>query len=443
MQRKIVQDIVQSKRSIRDIPLVRNEDEVIVHRTSKRMVKEESTVNIEPKTEYSLPPKEKPRKRKLSGAFITFIIIFIGIALIAFALSLLYSKAVVKITPKIETVSVAATYTAKKSIPNMQGTDLPYEVISIHETAKETVPAADGALTETKARGEAILYNAQSFPQMIIAGTRLSDKEGLIYRTTSTVTIPQQKTTPGTIIVEIVADEPGTKYNTSAGESGVDLKVVAYKGTDRYNLVYGKVKGDIKGGFSGNKKIVAADLKKTTQEKLQENLKTRLMVLVKEAIPEDYVFYNNAYIVDYNIPEPISKDSATADISVTGTISAIIFKKDNLTQFIAGKDIQKFPSPTYIVKGLSDLDFSITNSKDFDPKKGTPLIFNLKGDINIVGTFPENTLKNELQGVNLAQSNEIFTRYPAISNAHVLITPFWMRSFPNSAEKIIFEVRNE
>jgi hypothetical protein len=59
-----------------------------------------------------------------------------------------------------------------------------------------------------------------------------------------------------------------------------------------------------------------------------------------------------------------------------------------------------------------------------------------------VGTFSEEQLKNELKGTYLKQSNTIFARYPAIANAYALITPFWMRSFPNSPENIHIEIKD-
>jgi hypothetical protein len=189
--------------------------------------------------------------------------------------------------------------------------------------------------------------------------------------------------------------------------------------------------------------IVDATLQKTTVTTLEEKLKAQILAKVKSAVPADYIFYDNAYTIEYTHPEPTMTEADKAEITVKATGYGIMFKEVDLMRYIAGKEIQKFPSPTYTIKGDKDLQFVIVNTKDLSIKKETPVIFTLKGPIILTGTFSEEKLKEELKGSTLTSSNTIFSKYQAISNAYARITPFWIRHFPNSIENILFEYKTE
>jgi len=61
-------------------------------------------------------------------------------------------------------------------------------LVSVQKFASTTVQATAGAYTETKAQGTVTLYNAFSAQSWkLIAGTRLKNDSGLIYKMTSSV----------------------------------------------------------------------------------------------------------------------------------------------------------------------------------------------------------------------------------------------------------------
>ncbi len=383
-------------------------------------------------------------KRKFLGLILTFLIIFVGITVIAVALSLLYSKAVVTITPKIANFEIKGTFTAKKDIliDGITVSNLLYRVVTEHDSDHKIITAADGPLIQTKAKGTMTLYNEQAVQQKILAGTRLANLQGLIYRTTATVTIPAKKTVAGSIAVGTIADQAGANYNMSLATSVETMKVVAYKGSAKYASVYGKIKTDMSGGFFGNKKIISPETQKLVTQSLKEALVAKLIGKIKAQVQKGDIFYDNAYTIEYEIPELTSKDKDTADIVVKGTMYGAVFKKDSLMKLIAKKELDKFPSKMYETKGMEDLTFSIINARDFSAKKGTPLVFILTGPVTVTGIFSQEILKNELKGTYLKESNAIYARYPSISNADAFISPFWMRYFPNSVEKITIEMKN-
>lgn len=436
MERKVVQDIVPTgRRTIRNIaprklPVEEEDGEEEVPMRKERM--------IPPQRPISPQRINPPRKRRFPSILVTFLIIFVGIALIAVALSLLYSKASVTITPKVAHFDVNGTFTAKK---DPDSSLLGYDIVTSMDTLTQTVPATPGPKIETKAKGTVTLYNEQTTQQKIVAGTRLSNPDGEIYRTSVTVVIPAGKSgTPGKVDVAVIAQEAGAHYNISlSGDS--NFKIVAYKDTPKYATVYARLKTAIAGGFSGSKVSISPEIQKATVKNIQESLSTKLFASAKSKVAKDSILYDGAYVIEYEIPEPVAKDAANAEITVKGTLSGASFKRNSLIKSIAAKELDKFPSPTYEISGMEDLKFTLVNSKDFSPKKGTSAVFTLKGPISLTGTFSETALKDELKGTPLKDSNTIFARYPSIANAYALITPFWMRSFPNSTDKIIIELK--
>jgi hypothetical protein len=440
--KKVVQDIVPTgRRSIRNIPI---EHEIQIPARSprrKKVVEEPLEVEEAPEPVF-INKKPQKAKKKTSGKYVLmFFVIFICIAVIGGAVSLTYSKAVVTISPKVANFDINGTFTAKK---NASANELGYEVITVSDEVSQILPATSGPLVQTKAKGTAIIYNNFGpAAQTLVAGTRLSDSDGRIYRTTATISVPGKKTTPGSIAVAIVADQAGAEYNkTVAGLDG-DFKIVGYKDTPKYDGFYARLKTDITGGFSGNKMIVPEEKVEATVTALREALRETLYAKLKDALPPGFILYDSATTIEYLEQEPVMKDSATAEIVVKGTAYASIFKSDELIKFIAGKEVQKFPSDTYTISGDSELEFKISNSKDFSIKNGTPMIFTLKGPVKITGTFSESQLKEELKGLSVAESSGVFGKYKAITDARALISPFWMRAYPNSSERIILEYKTE
>lgn len=453
MDRKVVQDIVPThKRTIRNIPTKKVKVEELDGEESVplRRVPASSSISRSqaPRMTETPPPRVPPTRvsppskggRRFPNILLTFLVVFIGIAVIAVAVSLLYSKAVVTITPKTTEFEVGGTYTAKKEA-GASSTSLVYEALTVTASQTQNVPAADGPLIQTKTKGTVTLFNEQTTAQKIVAGTRLANSDGEIFRTSTTVTIPAGKAgAPGKIDVGVLADAAGASYNMSLSDDE-DFTIVAYRGTPKYTTVYAQLKTALTGGFSGNRKSISAEVQKAAIDSLKESLETKLLEDVKAKIPEDSILYPSAHTIVYETPEPVSKDAQTADIVVKGTLHAAVLKKSAVLKAAATKELDRFPAPTYKTAGLEDLKFTLINSKDFSPQKGTPLIFSLKGPITLTGSFSEDALKKDLQGISLQESTAVFARYPSIANAYALITPFWIRSFPNSPEKIKIEMK--
>lgn len=451
--KKIVQDIVPTQRkSIRAIPI------------EKRISREDDDYNDSEKVTNSLkksPEKikinklnevtknlitKKPKKNGKASKFLIFLIILVCITLISIALSFLYSKAIIAITPEKLDLNVNGNFIAKKDT-GIAIDSLTYQVITLTSEANKLIEAIEGPLVQTKAKGTVTIYNSHSTTsQKIVAGTRISNNSGLVYRTLTSIVVPGKKTVqgkivPGSINVVVIADKEGEQYNLKLSEVKSDFKLPGYKGTDKYDGFYAKLKTDISGGFSGKKKTISAELEKTTVDELNKTVKNKLLTEIGSSIPKDYVMFDESYTIEYQKISSSTNSKNMTNVVVKGTLYAIIFDSESFVNFIAKKQIADSRLVNYKVDGLKDLNFSIINNKDFSPKNGNTLSFSLKGPIRITGLIFEEDLKKKLVGLKVKEIDSVIKNNPSVKYATVLLTPFWMRSFPNSPENITIEYK--
>jgi hypothetical protein len=460
-RKKIVQDIVPpGARSIRNIS--------IDHRTAKVTVTKTPTREpVSPVTEYHVPihthkhqsppiidevmdeppvHKKHPKKHGGRGArgLFTFLIVTICLVVIAFGVSIFFTKGKVVVTPRTEAVEVKGTYTAKQSPASGE---LGYELMTVVASTSAKVASTDGALIETRAKGKVTLFNNFSTTtQKIVATTRLENSEGLIYRTDTTVTIPGTKivagkSTPGSIVVSVTADKPGQEYNMTPEDLTGDFKIVAYAGSSKQEKIYGRILSAISGGFLGNKKNVSKSVLDEAKKASESMLRAELIADARNVLPKDRTMYDNGYVISYSHSEPSGGDKTSAYINTEAVLTAVTFDTERFSRHIVKNDSSKFTNIPYKVDGIESLEFRIVNIKDISPKTTLPLIFGLSGDVSMVGTFSKEDLAKDIAGLSFSEANRIFARYKGIASANISVSPPWWRTLPSDSAKITIETK--
>jgi hypothetical protein len=197
--------------------------------------------------------------------------------------------------------------------------------------------AANGSLkVDRKATGKITLYNAyNSSDQKLVAGTRLETPNGLVYKLKSAVTVPAQKTVsgkkvPGSVDADVEASESGDKYNQGLKDFGI----VAYKGTDKYDTIYGRSRTALANGFSGNvpnistKDINAAVA--TIKAKIAQDADAYFAKKAKSK-GDPYVYIPATKQITYDdVKQDVSKDGKTAAVKLTAKAAATLFDSTEL-----------------------------------------------------------------------------------------------------------------
>lgn len=434
-----VEDIVPGDhRSIRDIPIGLAQPSR--HPSSRESTsahshhhKDEREIPIH---KISLAPvmPPAPRRRKPSK-FKRFAVIMVGIVVVlagaAFLASQSFARATFTIVPRTIPITINKVYVASATTTDSTAG---YETITVSLSASTTVPSSPGPAVSLKARGDVTLYNAyQSQPMRLVAGTRLANGSGKIYRLTSSVVIPgytisSGTTVPGKVGATIVADQAGETYNMYRTDSADDLEIVAYKGTAKYGKVYARTVSDISGGFVGKRSIVSQSVMASTSAILEKQLSSSLQSELIRKVPGDRIMYDTGRITSFTSPS-VDGGGSSSSVSIRGTMIGVVFNKSDLVKNLAGeREIGSFGHFTYDVSGLPELNVRLANPKDLSSQKKSALIFNIQGNLKLIGSVPIDELKRKLSGITLADTADVIKSYSqVIETGTGEINPPWSK----------------
>lgn len=175
---------------------------------------------------------------------IGFLIVLGMIGVVGVSLSA--PEATVVVYPKKETVSGDASATAQVS-----GGEVEARFFDAEEMVTVNVPATGSVGgVGSKAKGKVVLYNTFSTEaQPLVATTRLESPEGKIFRITKSLTIPgytfeEGAIKPGTIEVEVQADEGGESYNIGPSK----FTVPGFSSSEKREKIYAESTAPMAGG---------------------------------------------------------------------------------------------------------------------------------------------------------------------------------------------------
>lgn len=423
MAKNTFQDIVPSKkRTIRDIQNSRS-------RAHKPAPKPED--DFEYDTDYGGNIK-RPRSSRFALWFVAGIIIIV----LVLAFSLLFSGAKVSITPKQNKTLVDARFVA---VLDGSAGELPYEIMTIEKTDSKKVKAAGREEIEEKASGRLVIFNDfNTGSQRLIKNTRFETPEGLIYRINRSVVVPGQKTeggekVPGSVEVTVYADEAGDKFNIGL----TDFTIPGFKGSPRFDSFYARSKTPMTGGFVGEKLTAdSADVEKAKGE-IHTDLREQLLAEAFSQKPDEFYLFEDAVFVEFE-SQPQAEAGDEVEIIEKATLYGVLFNKEKFARHIAENTIALFDEGPVEISDISTLTVS-TVDQEVRPWEEGEFEFAVTGDTQIVWTFDEEKLKNDLSGRAKAALPTVLSGYPSIEQAEVVLRPFWKRSFPDKISKIKIE----
>lgn len=355
-----------------------------------------------------------------------------------YGLSFAFRGATVTVIPKTVPGTIELSLTAGQG----EAATLHYEVMTIPQTTTREVTATHTDTSSMKAKGSVVLYNFQTTSQQLVATTRFADPSGAIFRLPQAVTIPKKTSAgPGQITVTLVADVGGPAGNIDLA----DFTVVAFKGTAKEKLVYGRSKTAFTGGTSGAVFFLTDEEHKAVLGELKAEAEAKLKDDVLKQIPEGYVLLPESLTftpdTDGNSKNDPSQ-TATVTVTYTGKGRAILLKKDELeTAFlkaVAPDETVDVSKVTFT--GTESLAYSITTDlvKTPTPKQ---LAFTVKGDIAAVWKIDTDAVKNLLGGVKRSVFASIMQTVSSVERAELVLHPFWMSTLPTDTTKIDIVIR--
>ena len=292
-----------------------------------------------------------------------------------------------------------------------------------------------------KARGTIIVYNAYSKDQQVlIAGTRFATPEGLIFKSTARVVVPGRTTErPGSIDVPVAADEAGLKYNIGL----TDFTIPGFAGGPKFEKFYGRSKTEMKGGATGEGKVVGKEEADLLLGQLEEGMKNELKQKFESSIPKEYVIFPSKFeyttaarMTDPLVESPAEKffgevrgEARTLAIdpaTYSDTLAAILFK-------------EKYQQGATVLHKSSSITFK---NVTFDYTAGNVTAV-LEGKVVFEWVLDVNNLKQKVMEAPDAASlsDAFFKSFPAVSRVEAVFKPRFWRRIPQNEKRLTIELK--
>ena len=365
---------------------------------------------------------------------------FIIIALIALVV---LPKAEIVLTPKTEPIVLNLEMIIDKNIQSsdIQTNKIPGQIISVQKEKEEEFNATGKKKIYEKARGIITVYNEWgSSSQVLVASTRFLSKDGKLFRTTKTISVPgfkrvEGKDIPGTIDVEVAAAEAGEEYNIKP----TAFTIPGLEGSSKYAGIYGRSAETMKGGKVGEVTVVSKNDLEKAKELLSQGIKEETIADLKNEIPEDYKLLEAA------IQEP--EIEYIPNVEVEAITEKFIMKAKSFAQamIFSEEEIKKIALENLFSK-LSDQKEIISKDEIFD--YGSPNLDIAQGQmvlpVHLEGIvrwrIDSSLIKEDLIGKNEEELKEYLSSLKEIEKAKVSFWPFWVKRVPLTTNRIYLTV---
>lgn len=417
-QKQTFQDIIRSKSKDLDMSFRRGFDQF-----------------EEPKDDSS--PNENTTSR-----YALWCIALASVIFLFFVLSYFFSGATVVVVPKSEIAQLEdIEFSAMKATTT---DDLRFEIMTVRGEETRTVEATSESAESTKASGRIVIFNnSGKTAQKLVATTRFQTPDGKIYRIADEVTVPGQKTengktVPGSVEVAVYADQPGESYNIPLS----DFTIPGFAGSAKFETIYARGKTPMSGGSTGKVYVVSEEEANIIRTELSEVLYQKLTSQAQAELPEGYVFFPGATFSKNNEVSVGAVVGKEKDVVVrqSSSLSVIIFEKNSLIKEIAQKSIREYDSLPISMPSLESLVMNLKNHDNIVLNDVEKIAFTFSGAADIVWTFDEEQLTQELSGRKKKDFQSILSNYTSIEKASFSISPFWKNTFPDKKEKIKIDI---
>ncbi len=395
-------------------------------------------------TNTPIPPKnqnyyfEENGKNKPNKKFLVFGVFgVVIIAFVAFIMTIL-SSATVTITPKKNTFDTNLSL----KISSDGSTGIKYELLKLTKSKSVSVQAKGEEMVEKKASGKIIVYNNFSEePQRLISRTRFETSSGLIYRIPESITVPGRKTVdgkvvPGSLEVEVFADEAGEKYNIDK----TDFTIPGFKtDKERYANFYAKSSTEMAGGFIGKMKTVVDSDKNSALSKLETEIKSELEKEIKAQIPDGLVLLNDSIFYS-NKELPQKDEGSSVSLSLEVTSHALLLPKEILSQTMVKSLVGENADWQNIDAKIADFSALGIGGNTENPLNAGSIDLNIVGQSLVEANIDNNLVIESLVGSKQKDMSSILSKFPGIIGAKAAIRPIWKKSFPENPSKIYINI---
>lgn len=374
------------------------------------------------------------KKLVLIGAGVVALIIFMVWALV-FA-----PRATVVITARTSDVNVSKNV----GIGPTLATDFSSGTIKAVRQEKKKPASVEFDATGQENKGEkatgTVKFSHQSLSSTYApAGTRLTSASGLVFVTTSSVTVPASTlggscfptACPGTANVGVTAEKGGSNYNAASGSlSGAPGDLSA------------SFTGPTSGGTDRVVKVVTASDVQKAAEQLATQEDSAMKAQLRSAFDKNVTIIDSSYKIDKSTPVSApavgQEASGKAKLTTEITYSLLGVTSDQLTKYLdaAVKDkIADQPDQRVYNNGAQKASFT-----DFQTE-GDQSTVRLVANGKVGPEIKDDEIKEKVKGKRFGDIQADLETIQGVDDIDVKFFPFWVSTVPNDDKKITIEFK--
>lgn len=302
------------------------------------------------------------------------------------------------------------------------------------EGKKEYYDLTSVATKVDKATGIVTIYNNYSADQPLVATTRLSSDEGVIFRTQESIVVPRGQA----VAVNVVADQPGEVGNIPASRF---IIVALWPG--KQDKIYGESTQAMTGGVKNVTVATEENINQAKNQAIAELMNQGLQKLdqqVKKQNPAATLIKSAATykIIDQLVSAEPDKEVDIITVDTKISVIAAVFDEENL-KTIAEEQLKS---------ALTDeqkLDQFLANELEYEivafdlEKNSCRLKVKANGLVTLRLSSPIFNRKN-LTNKDKQEIRTYFLGFDQVKRVDIKFSPFWVFRSPAWPDKIEIEI---
>lgn len=358
------------------------------------------------------------------------------ILLLIFFLFVFQTKAdvTIAVNPKVNSKTLSVTFSPNGST-NLESNVVAAQIIPVDESGATTVSTSGKKDIGNKAKGKVTIFNNDTDPVTLQAGTTISSANGLKFDLDSTVKVGSASgdvfsgTKPGTADVNITADDIGTDYNLP---SGTKFTIGSNKNTA------GKNDNAFSGGTKKNVTVVSKDdiakLETNLPKELSNKAKSDIASKVKdgETVLSDFI---DTTLDNEKFSKKVDDQSSDVSLSANVSFNYLSYSDSDMANLAS----KLFDDSSFNVE-KSNLETSAKNIKIAKNK-------DIGADLTIKAKlFPKidvGALTNQIAGMDNLKAKNMLGNLTNVTSVTVNIhpnIPFLSSSLPKNPNNIKINV---
>ena len=377
-----------------------------------------------------------------------FFAVFISACLAVFAIvaSFVLPEAKVDIFMKTERVANNFKFAIDKNIiePDIQLNKLPANAIEVVSKESREFSATGKKQLNEKAKGKITIYNEYSTgSQSLIANTRFLSKEGKIFRIRKNITIPgftkpEDEIIPGTVEVEVFAEEAGEGYNI--GPTSFTIPAFQEMGSPKYAGIYARSTAAMSGGSTKEVLVISESDISKAKNALLESLKKKNTAGIENEIGENDGIINDTRedkVVEIKLSNKAGEQVEKGTITIELSSKVLTIRRDDINVLVDGNFGDEFSSNKMkLIPESKKIEYG---DPYLDDDKN--IIFPVYVEQEAVKIIDLDQIKKDIVGKDEPELRRFFSEMEGIKTVNISFWPFWVKNVPHSVKKIKIEIK--